>query len=122
MPSLREIIGARIKSLRKASNLSQSELAELIGCDAPLVSRYERGINLPGIEQLIRISTIFNVSPGDLLPSKDDELREKLTALRREISERVLQIDTPGDLEEIISHIDRLAPGPIKNKPQKSDH
>ncbi|WP_258167058.1 helix-turn-helix domain-containing protein, partial [Pseudomonas syringae group genomosp. 3] len=37
--TLRSVVGAKIKALRKSTTLSQADLAEMIGCDAPLVSR-----------------------------------------------------------------------------------
>lgn len=108
MDSLREVIGAKIKTLRKSRNLSQAELACLIGCDAPLVSRYERGINLPGVEQLIRIATVFNVAPGELLPNGEDALRTRLKNLRQDITEKIIQVDSPENLEDIVRLIDKF--------------
>ncbi|MDT3239602.1 helix-turn-helix transcriptional regulator [Pseudomonas amygdali pv. morsprunorum] len=105
--TLRSVVGAKIKALRKSTTMSQADLAEMIGCDAPLVSRYERGTTLPGIEQLIRIATVFNVAPGELLPGGQDVLRTRLLSLRQEITERITEIDSPEYLEEMIDLINR---------------
>lgn len=116
MDTLRDVIGAKIKALRKAKSLSQADLAELIGCDAPLIGRYERGINLPGIEQLIRIATVFGVVPGELLPGGQDALRTRLIALRQQISEKITEVDSPESLEEILAFIEKYS---IHNEPSK---
>ncbi len=109
METLRRVIGAKIKGLRKSTTMSQADLAELIGCDAPLVSRYERGTTLPGIEQLIRIATVFNVAPGELLPGGQDQLRTRLISLRHDITERIAEVDSPEHLEEIINLINKYS-------------
>ncbi|PYD02577.1 XRE family transcriptional regulator [Pseudomonas syringae pv. maculicola] len=99
----------KIKALRKSTTMSQADLAELIGCDAPLVSRYERGTTLPGIEQLIRIATVFDVAPGELLPGGQDQLRTRLISLRHDITERIAEVDSPEHLEEIIHLINKYS-------------
>ncbi|WP_346396830.1 helix-turn-helix domain-containing protein [Pseudomonas syringae] len=107
--TLRSVVGTKIKALRKSSNMSQADLAELIGCDAPLIGRYERGSTLPGIEQLIRIATVFNVAPGELLPGGQDVLRTRLISLRQEITERITEVDSPEYLEEMLNFINRYS-------------
>ncbi|MCK0550828.1 helix-turn-helix domain-containing protein [Pseudomonas syringae] len=106
--TLRSVVGAKIRALRKSSSMSQADLAEQIGCEAPLIGRYERGINLPGIEQLIRIATVFKVAPGELLPGGQDVLRTRLISLRQELSEKINQVDSPESLEEIIRLTDKF--------------
>jgi transcriptional regulator with XRE-family HTH domain len=101
--TLRTVIGGKIKALRKSQDMSQADLAELIGCESPLISRYERGINLPGIDQLIRIAEVFQVAPGELLPGGQDAERAHLMALRYEIADLVAEHDSSASsLKEIV--------------------
>ncbi|WPP02556.1 helix-turn-helix transcriptional regulator (plasmid) [Pseudomonas sp. HR96] len=103
MDTLRTVIGGKIKTLRKSQNMSQADLADLIGCDSPLISRYERGINLPGIDQLIRIAEVFQIAPGELLPGGQDVERAHLMALRAEIAELVAVHDaSASSLKEVV--------------------
>lgn len=103
MDTLRTVIGGKIKALRKSQNMSQADLADLIGCDSPLISRYERGINLPGIDQLIRIAEVFQVAPGELLPGGQDVERAHVMALKSEIAELVALNDgSAASLREIV--------------------
>lgn len=53
--------GNRIKELRKELNLSQTDLANILGVTAVTVSRYEGGRD-PGTEVLMKLAKIFNVT------------------------------------------------------------
>lgn len=116
MDTLRGVVGAKIKALRKSTTMSQADLADKIGCDAPLVGRYERGHTLPGIEQLIRIATVFGVAPGELLPGGQDVLRTRLISLRQKITERITEVDSPEYLEEMLEFINRYADNDNQHK------
>lgn len=118
MDSLRTVIGAKIKALRKSQSISQADLAELIGSDSPLISRYERGISLPGIDQLIRIAAVFRVAPGELLPGGQDAERAHLMALRNEISDLIAQNDSSASsLREIVKLLRKF--NAENNRPEK---
>lgn len=117
MTNLRTVIGSKIKILRKGRQMSQADLAHLIGCEPPLICRYERGLTLPNIEQLIRIATVFNVAPGELLPGGQDEIRTRLISLRQELSEKIIHVDSPENLEEIIRLTDTFIS--YKHNPKK---
>ncbi|KPB51783.1 Transcriptional regulator [Pseudomonas savastanoi pv. phaseolicola] len=88
--------------------MSQAALAEKIGCDAPLVGCYERGIYLPGVEQLIKISLAFDVAPGELLPGGQDVLRTRLISLRQAIADKAIEVDSPESLEEILAFMNKF--------------
>jgi transcriptional regulator with XRE-family HTH domain len=55
-------VGARIRRARKAADLTQHQLAVLVGTgDAMKVSRWERGENLPSAAALFSLAEIFDV-------------------------------------------------------------
>ena len=62
-----EKIGKFILSLRNDKNLTQEELAELIPIGRGAVSKWERGVNIPDISSLMRLSEIFEVSVNEIL-------------------------------------------------------
>ena len=62
----------RIRELRNLMNLSQSELAKVLGCNQTAVGKYERGELEPNIQTLITLSKFFQVSVGYLLAVEDD--------------------------------------------------
>ncbi|CAN5538764.1 hypothetical protein BH23BAC1_BH23BAC1_26160 [soil metagenome] len=61
------IISSNIKYLRKQYQLTQSQFAEKIGIKRSLVGAYEEGRADPRLNNLLKISNIFNVSVDDLL-------------------------------------------------------
>jgi transcriptional regulator with XRE-family HTH domain len=108
MDGLRNFIGSRVRVLRKARGLTQADLGHLLGCDAALISRYERGQNAPGIDQLLLIAEAFEIFVGDLLPSPHDLLMEKVHDLKKELSEKAVQINSVQDLERLLVLADEL--------------
>lgn len=65
--------GSKIKGLRTKLNLTQQELADKIGVSNKAVSKWESGEGLPDIENLKRLSSIFNVSIDELVSNQAKE-------------------------------------------------
>lgn len=59
--------GEQIKSVRKNQNMTQEQFAEKINVTRQAVSNWENNRNLPDIEMLIQISTVFHVSLDQLI-------------------------------------------------------
>lgn len=62
-----EKMGLFISQLRKENNLTQKELADILGIMDTSVSKWERGINTPDISYLTELSKIFHVTVQELL-------------------------------------------------------
>ncbi|MCL2635311.1 MAG: helix-turn-helix domain-containing protein [Betaproteobacteria bacterium] len=60
-------LGARIAALRQTRQWTQAHLAELVEVDTETISRFERGMTLPSLITLERISRSMQVGMGDLL-------------------------------------------------------
>ena len=60
-------IAERIQSLRKASGISQEELAERIGVSRQAVSKWEGGQSLPDLEKIILLSNQLETTTDYLL-------------------------------------------------------
>ena len=56
-----------IRNARQTENLSQGELAEMLGVHQTYVSMLERGLNTPTVELLDRMADIFDCSTDWLL-------------------------------------------------------
>lgn len=67
-------IGDNIKYLREKSNMSQVDLANLLGITDKAVSTWENGTRIPRIGMIEKISSIFNVPKSQIL---DAELQDK---------------------------------------------
>lgn len=55
-------VGQRIQEARKAAGLKQEDVAEALSVTAITVSRWERGVFLPGIPDFVRLADAFHVS------------------------------------------------------------
>lgn len=60
-------LGERIKHLRKSKNLTQEHFAEIIGVSRTAVAKWENGYAEPTLQNIVRISEIFDVSSDYLL-------------------------------------------------------
>lgn len=59
--------GEKIATLRKGKNITQEQLAELLGVTRQSVSRWEMDLAFPETEKLIRLSKLFSCSIDFLL-------------------------------------------------------
>ena len=57
----------RIRELRQKKELSQEELARLLGVDRSAVAKWETGSNLPRAEKLLQMADIFGCSLDKIL-------------------------------------------------------
>lgn len=67
MADIRKNIAANITKHRKLMKLSQKELADTIGVKSfTTVSTWERGGNVPDVETLFKLCTLFNISVDEM--------------------------------------------------------
>lgn len=92
----------RLRELRNERNLSQQQLADILGISKSSINMYERGEREPGIELLLKLSTIFNASVDYLLGKSNDRIDDDLLDLANEIDDDLLQ--KYGNLYEAIIH------------------
>ncbi|MEX0299630.1 MAG: helix-turn-helix domain-containing protein [Kordiimonas sp.] len=59
-------VGDRIRQLRKARGITQTELANAIGLTFQQVQKYEKARNRISASKLAQIATIFNVDVAEL--------------------------------------------------------
>ena len=57
----------KLKALRQARNLTQAELAKLLGVDRTTVTQWEYGKSLPRASKLIEIAKILKCDIDSLL-------------------------------------------------------
>ncbi len=89
-----ELLGKRIKEVRKSRGLTQDALSEKIGIDSKHLSRIECGKNRPSIELLYKISAVLNIEPyrifqNEHLQEKDELIKEITGALSNSPEEKV---------------------------------
>jgi transcriptional regulator with XRE-family HTH domain len=102
MPSARKInlVGSRIRELRKGRHLTQTELSEKIGVAQSDLSRMEQGEYKVGLDTLFKILQVFELKMGEFFGESEapaeEETRELVTDFqalpedaRREVREFV---------------------------------
>ena len=57
----------KLYELRRASGMSQEELAEKLGVSRQAVSKWESGATQPELQKLIELSKLYSVSVDELL-------------------------------------------------------
>ncbi len=82
-------IGIAIKDAREKKGISQAELAEKVGVSAQAANKWERGSNLPDIENLFMISKVLKVPYSSLINAGV----EKDRSLQMDVRDRLFQED-----------------------------
>lgn len=66
MENVKELLGGRIREIRKRKKLTQEKLAEMIGIEPNNLCRIENGKNFPTPENLAKISASLGVETYEL--------------------------------------------------------
>jgi len=66
MQTAKELLGTRIREVRKLRGLSQERLAEKVGVDPKQISRIEGGKSAPSLDTLEAIATHLQVEIKDV--------------------------------------------------------
>ena len=88
-----ETIGKRISENRKAKNIKQDELAEMLLVSPQAVSKWENNISCPDISILPKLSEILGISVDELLSGKKEpETKFVPEEKRKDIKDMMLRI------------------------------
>lgn len=96
MNTTKELLGKRIKELRKSRGLSQYQLSEKINIDPKHISRIEVGKSYPSLDTLEKIAKALNVEIKDFFEFmhevKSGELIKNINMLLKEVDEDKLRL------------------------------
>lgn len=96
MNTTKELLGVRIKELRKQCGISQDQLAERIDIDPKHVSRIEVGRSYPSLDTLEKIAMALNVELKDFFEffhrGNEDALRGEIGEMIKNVSKDKLEI------------------------------
>ena len=71
MSELAEMLGERIKGIRKKMNLSRAEFAAMVDMSEDALGLIERGETAPRLENLYKIASFLDMSVSELLKFDD---------------------------------------------------
>ncbi|MFR6056360.1 MAG: helix-turn-helix domain-containing protein [Eubacteriales bacterium] len=77
MEDLKNVLAENLIKYRKAANLTQAELAEIINYSDKAVSKWERAAGMPDVDVLKQIADLFGVTVDDMLTKSDKPARVK---------------------------------------------
>ena len=86
-------ISHRIRELRLANNLEQTEVADYLGYKSDTtVSKWENGKNLPTGAKLSKLAALFNTTTDYILHGKDITPTASPDSLTQQITDKVVQL------------------------------
>jgi transcriptional regulator with XRE-family HTH domain len=115
------VVGARVKSLREAMDLSLRDLSERSGVSAPMLSQVERGDTSPTLAVAHKIAAGLDLTLSQLLRLDEDRhvvvvrARDRRTRRRRGHKVAELTPPLPGQRSDVSEHT--LAPGAATGAP-----
>ena len=93
------LLADRIRQLRQEHRWTQAELGQKIKIHQKQISSYERGVNIPSTEVLIKMADIFDVTL-DYLAFEEKGSPGKVNIQDRELLRRFEQVDRLPDHEK----------------------
>ena len=73
----------RIRGLREDNDLTQAQIAELLGTSQTMYARYERGANELPIRHLVTLCHFYNVSADYFLGTAPDQGRRSKKVMKK---------------------------------------
>ena len=107
MENIQEI-SYRIRELRLANNLEQTEVADYLGYKSDTtVSKWENGKNLPTGAKLVKLAKLFNTTTDYILHGKDINTTASPDLLTQQITDTVVQL-TPDNKKIVLRTSEEL--------------
>lgn len=92
-------IADRIHQLRQERRWTQAELGEKVGVHQKQISSYERGVNVPATDILIKLAEVFNVTL-DYLAFEAQGQAAQINIQDRELLRRFEAVDRFSEAEK----------------------
>ena len=93
---IKKLLGKKLKEIRKSKNLTQEQVAEMIGVETPSISNIENGKYYPSAENLDKLMDVLNITPNELFNCASYENSEKI------IEEMMLSMKNNTDLTRLM--------------------
>ena len=79
----------KISQIRKDKGLSQEELAEKLGVSRQAVAKWEAGLSYPDVDNLILLSSLFQISIDSMLKAGEDSCSSFEPAKKRSLDDEM---------------------------------
>lgn len=102
-------LGEKIRTLRKARNISQEVLAQYLGVSFQAVSKWENGDTMPDVAMIPAIAIFFEVSTDELFDFNRLETEQKIQEACWEIA--TIRYEQPEKAEKMLRELLKQYPG-----------
>jgi len=82
---LKSLFGANVRTVRKNYQLTQEQLAELIGLEPANVSKMENGTHFPSLKTLVKLVDVFGLDISNLFTGNFTRENKKLEKILYDI-------------------------------------
>ena len=89
---MNETIGNRIAKFRKEKNMTQEELANLLGVSSQAVSKWENDASCPDISLLPQLCEVLGITADELLTGTNNEVRMLPPEQRKPFDQLVMRV------------------------------
>ena len=89
---MNETIGNRIAKFRKEKNMTQEDLANLLGVSSQAVSKWENDASCPDISLLPQLCEVLGITADELLTGKNNEVRMLPPEQRKPFDQLVMRV------------------------------
>ena len=72
-----QTIQEKLRGLREDNDLTQTQVAQILGTSQTMYARYERGANELPIRHLITLCHLYNISADSILGTEPDPRRRR---------------------------------------------
>ena len=72
-----QTIQEKLRGLREDNDLTQSQVAQILGTSQTMYARYERGANELPIRHLVALCRLYNISADFFLNTQPDPRRKR---------------------------------------------
>ena len=84
-------LGDKLRILREAKHLNQSQVAKYLGISTTAVSEYESEIKTPSLEVFARLVAFYDISADYLIGISKDNLLKSLTLEQVDVIYRLIE-------------------------------
>ena len=82
----------KLSSLRKQANLTQSDLADKLNISRQAITKWENGYGLPDIDNIKKLSSLFNVCVDELLDYKIENIKFEFDTTKETINKEDFKV------------------------------
>lgn len=89
-------IGQQIRSYRKENNLTQEQVANMLGVTAPAVNKWEHAVSMPDITLLPALARLLGIDMNTLFSFHEELTDEEIATFVNELYTMAIGDDAAG--------------------------